>query len=123
MTRKKGSKQKKISSGFAARLDRLGPRQRVHAILFLHTDVDDTSSKRQRGDEREATIEATRRSAEQALSKVDDILARFDGHRLADRPDVLGSIPIEATTAGIKALASSEWVTAILEDQEIHLIS
>jgi hypothetical protein len=122
VTRKKRSK-KKISSGFAARLDRLGPRQKVHAILFLHTDVDDASSKRQRGDERETAIEATRESAEQALSEVDDILARFDGHRLADRPDVLGSIPIETTTAGLKALASSEWVTAILEDQEIHLIS
>jgi sorbitol-specific phosphotransferase system component IIA len=123
VTRKKRSKQEKISAGFAARLDRLGPRQKVHAILFLQTDIDDTSSKRQRGEERAAAIEATRRSAEQALSEVDDILARFDGQRLADRPDVLGSIPVETTTAGVKALASSEWVTAILEDQQIHLIS
>lgn len=122
MTRKKRSKQK-ISPGFAARLDRLGPRQKVHAILFLHTDVDATSSKRRHGDEREAAIEATRRSAEKALSEVDGILARFDGHRLADHPDVLGSIPIKTTSAGVKALASSEWVAAILEDQEIHLIS
>jgi hypothetical protein len=123
VTRKKGSQQGKISPGFASRLDRLGPRQRVQAILLLRTDVEDRSGKRQRGDERKATIEATRRSADRALRNVDDILSRFDGQRLADRPDVLGSIPVEATPAGIKALASSKWVTAVLEDQEIHLIS
>ena len=123
MTRKKQSQQRKISPGFASRLARLGPRQRVQAILFLRTDVEDASGKRQRGDEREATIEATRKSADRALRNVDDILTRFDGQRLADRPDVLGSIPVEVTPAGIKALASSKWVTAVLEDQEIHLIS
>jgi hypothetical protein len=114
--------EQKISSEFAARLDRLGPRQKVHAILLLRTDVDDLSSKRQHRDEREATVEAMRKSARQALSEVDDILTRFDGQRLADSPNVLGSIPIETTTAGIKALASSKWVMAILEDQEIYLI-
>lgn len=123
MTRTKKPGSRKISPEFASRLDRLGPRQRVQAILLLRTDLDDTSSKRQRGHEREATIQATRRSADRALSQVDDILTRFDGHRLADSPDVLGSIPIEATPAGIRALASSKWVTAVLEDQEIHLIS
>jgi hypothetical protein len=123
VTRKKGSQQGKISPGFASRLDRLGPRQRVQAILLLRTDVDDRSSQRQRGDEREATVEATRKSADRALRSVDEILTRFDGQRLARRPDALGSIPVEATPAGIKALASSEWVTAVLEDQEIHLIS
>jgi hypothetical protein len=123
VTRKKRSQQRKISPEFASRLDRLGPRQRVQAILLLRTDVEDASSRRQRGDEREATIEATLKSADRALRNVDDILTRFDGQRLADRPDVLGSIPVEATPAGIKALASSEWVSAVLEDQEIHLIS
>jgi hypothetical protein len=123
VTRRKRSQQGKISPEFSSRLDRLGPRQRVQAIVLLRTDVENRSGKRQRGDEREAIIEATLRSADRALRNVDDILTRHDGHRLADRPDVLGSIPIEATPAGIKALASSKWVTAVLEDQDVHLIS
>ena len=52
---------------------------------------------------------------------MDDILGRFDGQRFADEPDALGSIPVEATVAGIEALASSDWVKAIIEDQPIQL--
>lgn len=124
MTRRKGkSTKQKISPDFAARLGRLGSQEKVHAIVLLRTrDTDASTSKRPSRDEREARIQATIKSAEQALSDIDDILARFDGRRSADSPDALGSIPVETTKAGIKALASSRWVKAILEDQEIHLI-
>jgi hypothetical protein len=55
------------------------------------------------------------------MTDIDSILKRHDGRRLARRPNALGSMPVETTAAGIKALASSRWVQAILEDQPIKL--
>lgn len=125
VTRKKDeSPENKISPQFAARLKHFGPTDKVRAIVLLHTgDVDAAPCKRQTGSERQATIEAMRSAAEQALDDVDGILAQFDGQRLAESPDALGSVPVETTSAGITALASSERVRAILEDQSIHLTS
>jgi sorbitol-specific phosphotransferase system component IIA len=121
MTRPKSEKPK-ISPGFAARLKRLGPRDKVYAIVLLHAgDATAPSGRRQSRAEREATVEAMRTSAGQALTEIDDILERFDGQRFADAPDALGSIPVETTVAGIETLASSDWVKAIIEDQPIQL--
>ena len=118
----KKPKKAKISPEFASRLNRLGRRDKVQAVVLLRTgDAAKPSRKRQSRAEREAAVEAIRSSAGQALVEVDDILERFDGQRSADSPDALGSIPIETTAAGIKALASSEWVKALLEDQPIQL--
>jgi hypothetical protein len=121
MTRIK-SKKPKISPGFAARLKRLGPRDKVHAIVLLRTgDAAEPSGKRQSRAEREAAVEAMRSSAGQALAELDDILEGFDGQRFADGPDALGSIPVETTVAGIETLASADWVKTIIEDQPIQL--
>jgi sorbitol-specific phosphotransferase system component IIA len=114
----------KISPQFAARLQHFGPKDKVRAIVLLDTgDVDVAPGRRQTDSERRATIEAMRCAAEQALDDIDGILAQFDGQRLAEHPDALGSVPVETTVAGITALASSERVRAILEDQSIHLTS
>jgi len=113
---------KKISSEFSARLARLGPGDKVHAFLLLRTGgTTDKSSKRQSRAERDAAVKAARQSAERALTDIDKILDRHEGRRLARRPNALGSMPVETTAAGIKALASSRWVQAILEDQPVHL--
>ncbi|HSR29409.1 MAG TPA: hypothetical protein VLY63_02515 [Anaerolineae bacterium] len=121
MTPKKGETKKKISTEFAARLRRYGPEEKVHAIVFLATsDVEGSSGKRQSREERAAVLEAMQNSARQALDDIDTVLNRFDGQRLAETPSALGSIPVETTPAGIKALASSKWVQLILEDQPIH---
>lgn len=119
--KKRGSK-KKISSEFSARLARLGPGDKVHAFLLLRTgSTTNQSSKRQNRAERDAAVKAARKSAERALTDIDKILERHEGRRLARRPNALGSMPVETTAAGIKALASSRWVQAILEDQPIRL--
>lgn len=125
MTPKKGrAKEDKISNEFAARLRHFGPKEKVHAIVLLRTaSVEGTSGRRQSRAKRQERIDAVRDSARPALDEIDDILDHFEGKRLADSPDALGSVPVETTPAGIEALASSEWVKAILEDQEIHLIS
>lgn len=121
MAAKKRSKRK-ISSEFSSRLARLGPGDKVHAFVLLRTGgTSNRSSKRQSRDERKAAVEASRKSAERALTDIDTILQRHDGRRLARRPNALGSMPVETTAAGIKALASSRWVQAILEDQPINL--
>jgi len=124
MTHRKDDPDKnKISPEFAARLDRLGPQQKVRAIVLLHIqDTGNLSAQRQSRAERQAAVEAMRKSAEQALSDIDDLLERFGGQRLAESPDALGSIPIETTAVGINALAASEWVKAIIEDQTIYPI-
>jgi len=118
----KKRRSKKISSEFSTRLARLEPGDKVHAFLLLRTSgTSSRSSKRQSRGERKTAVEAARKSAERALSDIDSILKRHDGRRLARRPNALGSMPVETTPAGIKALASSRWVQAVLEDQPINL--
>jgi hypothetical protein len=118
----------KISPEFAARLADLSPGAHVRAILLLQTQAPAGGSEtgpsegRQSRDQRRQAMEATRRSAEQALGDIDAILEHYGGKRLANGASVLGSIPIETTAKGIDALAASNHVKAILEDQNASLI-
>jgi len=120
--RKDESQKNKVSHEFAARLNRLDPQQKVRAIILLRTkDTGKLTAWRQSRSERQAAIEAMRKSAEQALGDIDDILEHFDGQRLTS-PDALGSVCVEITADGINALAASEWVKVIIEDQKIYPI-
>lgn len=113
--------KEKISPAFAARLARLRPGQTIHAIVLLRgNNTEMPTTRRQSRAERKAAIEARKQAAEEALYAIDGILEDLGGERLADHPDALGSIPIEATAASIDALAESDRVIAILEDQAIH---
>ena len=109
----------KISRELTARLRRLAPQQKVRAIILLRFDEPGVAHRRQSQAERQATIDSVRRSAENALPEIDQILGRFEGKRLTEDIDALGGIPIETVSAGITALATSEHVKAILEDQTI----
>ena len=116
------SQQSAISREFSARLDQLKPKQKIRAIVLLRTrDTGPTSTRRPNRLARQAAIKTIRQSTTQALGDIDAILQQFDGTRLAQTPDALGSIPIETTSPGIKALANSPHVKAILEDQPIFL--
>jgi hypothetical protein len=114
----------KIGSRFAETLGHMKPDQKVRAIVLLrsHNSAGRTG-RRGSSQQRQAAIEAVRQASEPALRDIDKILERYKGTRLATRADVLGSIPVETTPAGISALASSEHVKAILEDQPIRLLS
>lgn len=117
------TRSKKISREFATRLDRLARNDKVRAVVLLRTPGGpEPSGKRQSPEERAAAVEAMRTSAERALGDVDQVLAQFGGKRLAKKPDALGSIPVETTPDGIRALASSRRVQAILEDQPLRRI-
>lgn len=123
MNREEDVRNNKISSEFAARLDLLGPKETVRAVVLLCAEnAEKPTARRQSRTERQAAVRAMRTSAGQALGDIDEVLERFGGHRLAESPDALGSIPVETTAAGINALAASEWVKAVLEDQTIHPI-
>ncbi len=95
--------------------------KKVRAIVLLQ--IENPEPKREQRlsrAERQAAILAVRRSAEASLDNINETIDRFDGKLLADRPDALGSIPIEITVAGINALARSDAVKAIIEDQPIY---
>lgn len=118
------SRQVKISREFSARLEELGPRQKVRAILMLDPGSSKPPLKMTRlRSSRQAAIAATREAAESSLPDIDQILQRFSGRRLAPHVDALGCIPVETTAAGIAALASSKHVKAILEDQPVSLLA
>ncbi|HEX6861229.1 MAG TPA: hypothetical protein VF414_00345 [Thermoanaerobaculia bacterium] len=113
----------KISDQFSARLDQLRPRQKVRAIVMLDAGQPAPASRREARARRSMAVTEVREAAEAALPDLDRILERHQGRRLADHADALGCVPVEATADGISALAASEHVKAILEDQPISLLA
>jgi hypothetical protein len=112
--------ESKISAEFRARLQHMDPDDRVRAVLMLRTPgVERAPAGRQARGLRQATIDAVRTAAEQTFPEIDTILAHHDGKRLRPTVDALGAIPVETTGAGIAALAASDHVKAILEDQPL----
>ncbi len=109
----------KISSEFACRLKNLAPQQKVSVIVFLSVDSGRRNNSRLSRAERRVAMEGIRHSGKQALDYIRKIIQDFGGKQLAD-PDVLGSVPIEITVAGVKALAASDAVKAVVEEQKIH---
>ena len=113
--------QNKISPEFAARLTHLEPQQKVRVIVLLQVkEAENLTGPRQSRTERQAAMQAVRKAAEEALGTLDSIIKYFDGQLLVEHPDLLGSIPVEITAAGVKALATSDAVKAVIEDQAIH---
>lgn len=113
----------KLSPEFVKRLQRLNPDQQVRAIVMLHTpDARNPApgAQRQTQEQRQAAIASMREAGQRAWGAIAPIIEQFEGHPLATQPSVLGAIPIEIKVAGIRALAESEWVNAILEDQRIY---
>lgn len=114
---------KKVSPEFAARLTNLEPQQKVRVIVLLRVQDDQSLiNKRQSRSERQDAIKAIRESAKQALGNISGIIQNFEGRSLTEHPDLLGSIPVEITVAGVNALAESEAVKAVIEDQSIYPI-
>jgi DNA-binding Lrp family transcriptional regulator len=119
----KSLKKDKISSEFSAKLNNFGTNEKVRAIVLLYSEnIKKSNGKRLSNDERQSIMESMRISSEQALSDIDKILKNFAGQRLSENISVLGSLPVETTPEGIKALAESKWVKSILEDQKIYPI-
>jgi hypothetical protein len=116
-----GNIHSKISREFSRRLDRLQPRDKVRAIVMLRAEGNGGGGGAARPSrvERQDAAEKVSREAEAALPEIDQILERFDGHRLAEHPNAVGAIPVETTVKGVIALAGADCVKTILEDQNI----
>lgn len=112
----------KISPKFAAKLSSYPPNATVRAMVLLQRENPQTlnNSHRQSRQERKAAIQAMQESVKQSWEIVDRIVRDFNGKTLAQSPDALGAIPIEITPDGIKALASSDAVKAIMESDRIY---
>jgi hypothetical protein len=114
----------KLSPQFAKHLAQLKPEDTVRVIVLLRLpELKPAPDRRQSRVERQAALDAVRRSTEAAVTAVDAILDRVGGQRLSSDADVLGSLTVETTSAGVGALAASEHVKAILEDQDISSLS
>ena len=107
----------KLSDAFEARLRELKSGAKVRAVVMLERGRPGNSEPRERADQ----VRRVRESARAALGEVDAILAQFNGRRLADEPNALGYLAVETTPAGIRALARSNSVRGILEDQPVRL--
>lgn len=115
-----GNVHPKISREFSLRLDRLQPRDKVRAIVMLRAEINGaTRARRPSRAERQEAAGKISLSAEAALPEIDQILERFEGHRLAEHPNAVGAIPVETTAGGVIALADADCVKTILEDQNI----
>jgi hypothetical protein len=116
----------KISPELDKRLAALSTEDRIHAIVLLELPRDrdrDSGGARPTRAQRREIMHRLRDHGEQVLPEIDSVLTRFGGHRLADQVNALGSLPVETTAAGFRALAASDRVKAILEDQPVSLLT
>ncbi|MFL6211876.1 MAG: hypothetical protein ACJ74W_23725 [Pyrinomonadaceae bacterium] len=122
--RQDSDSQTKISAEFKTRLARLKPTQKVRAIVLLRAGGRPLKTTRRRNElERKRAVTSVRAHAQTVLPEIDHILAEFNSQRLARQVDALGSITVEATGKALKALAASEHVQAIIEDQPVNLLA
>jgi hypothetical protein len=117
-----GFNKNKISSEFACRLRDLSPQQKVNVLVFLEVGEGEKAMRnsRQTHAERKAARELIRNSASKALNYVQNIIHDFGGKQLAENPNALGCIPVEISAAGVNALAASDAVKVVMEEQKIH---
>jgi len=109
----------KISPMFAERLAHLAPGERIQAIVLLETPSTCVDGRRRSSEQRKVQLDAVLRAATHALDEIDEILKYHDGQRISLGADALGSVVVETTVEGISALAASDKVRAILEDQPL----
>ncbi|MEO0834813.1 MAG: hypothetical protein AAFY16_02245 [Cyanobacteria bacterium J06642_3] len=118
------SSKQKISPEFAARLNSYPPTAKVRVIVLLESINPQltNNSHRQNRSERKAAIKVMQDSVEQSWQIVDRLIKDFDGKKLAPKPDAFSAIPLEITIPGILALAQSDAVKAVIENQKIYSI-
>lgn len=110
----------KISPEFAGRLTSLAPQDKIRVIVLLQTPItNDASQNRLSRAERGVVMKNIRQSSSEALKRINKIIKDFEGRKLTKQVNSLGSIPIEITVAGVDALAESDAVRFIIEDQGI----
>ncbi|MEM8830305.1 MAG: hypothetical protein AAGE96_13240 [Cyanobacteria bacterium P01_G01_bin.19] len=116
------SSKQKISPEFAAKLNSYPPTAKVRVIVLLQSASQQNNSHRQNRQERKAAIQAMQDSVKKSWQIVDRLIEKYDGKKSTNQPDALGSMAIEITPSGVNALALSDAVKAIVEDQKIRFL-
>lgn len=116
------AQQSKLNDALARRLEQLTPGQTIRMIVLLSIPAlaHQGSGRASRRANRAATIEAMRAAAQPGFAEVDRVLTQHGGRRLNGNLSALGAVAVETTADGARALAESEQVRAILEDQPVH---
>ncbi len=104
----------KIGGDFRRRLAE-GKADRTVRVAVMLT----AASPAGRGQDRREAVRLVREAARSAKAALDPLLLRLGGRWLAEEPDALGSLGVEASPAAILAFADSAHVKAILEDQRV----
>ena len=114
----------KISRELAARLDRRKPDELMRAVVMLFIGRPATATgRRALRANREKLLDAREDAVRAALDDIEHVLHRHGGHRIPGTEiGALGSIAVETTPAGIRALAECPGVRTVLEDQTVSLI-
>ena len=96
------------------------PESPVRAIVVLNIAPKRRGpSRRQNSHERAAAISAVKTAASRLVREIDRLLDEAGGRRTSENPDALGTISVETTPEGIRRLAASDHVRAVLEDQPL----
>ncbi|UCE46711.1 MAG: hypothetical protein JSW47_13965 [Phycisphaerales bacterium] len=114
----------KLGAEFRLRLSQAEPDDRIRAVIVLN--IAPPTAARAGRLSREAKERTARRMKEVAtelLPEIDSVLRDYHGKRLTEDVDVLGTISVEAPAAGLLAVARCDTVRAVLEDQDISLLS
>ena len=117
------SSSSKVSAEFSDRLNSLPPNRKLHAVVLVNTDASgEKTSQRQSRAERRVKLDELREAARSVLKKVDAVLEECGGRRLDKDVTALGTVAVEATPAGIEALARLKNVKTVFEDQPVSLL-
>ncbi|MUG98332.1 hypothetical protein F7734_40920 [Scytonema sp. UIC 10036] len=117
------SHQDKISAEFTHRLRKLNPHQVVRVLVLLNLNnnkINQLSNSQKFSNKHISAVKNLRKLEKQALNDIHKIMQDNDGKLLAEHFNLLGSIPIEITVAGVYQLATLDVVKAVIEDQEIY---
>lgn len=106
----------KLSPELRRRLAQLDPDRLMHAIVLLRTDVPPGPRRRR---DRQAILAQVHAAATKVRQQLAPLLEACGGRWLAERPNALGSLPVEITPRGLVELAESEHIRAVLEDQPV----
>jgi hypothetical protein len=114
----------KISDEFAARLAKSRAGKKLQAILLLQSPGAPlpANNRRPTAQQRSRRMLEFGTGSAEIVREIDHLLTQFDGRRLSEAPSSIGTLPVETTAAGIRALATLPSVKSIMEDQPVSRI-
>ena len=111
----------KFGQEFRGRLAGMEQGATARAILLLRVPERGSLTRRGNAQDRQEALRFVQEAAEASIAGIDAVLRRFGGSRLSEQPTAAGSLAVETTPEGLRALAELDAVRAVLEDQPLVL--